>query len=156
MGFSQFNSLTNVVKCIIVSQNGSAQTMRFLILNANTWEVAQEPQWRLAKYSFKTLSICDFLFSRHHARTKGTVQLSTGSTKATMSASLGPVLSLLFLLRIHITSGRRTFKLLQQPQPLKPHFPRPQLHLQSKVHILTLLKSSQMGFSQFNSLTRIG
>ena len=55
MGFSQFNSLTNVVKCIIVSQNGSAQTMRFLILNANTLEVAQEPQWRLAKYSFKTI-----------------------------------------------------------------------------------------------------
>ena len=87
MGFYQFNSLTDVVKCIIVSQNGSAQTMCFLIRNANTLEVAQEPQWRHAKYSSKTLSICDFPLSRNHARTKATVQLSTGSTKATMRAS---------------------------------------------------------------------
>ena len=76
-----------VVKCNIVSQNGSAQTMHFLIRNAKTLEEAQEPQWKLAKYSFNILSICDFPFSRNHARTKATVQLSTGSTKATTTAS---------------------------------------------------------------------
>ena len=82
-----------------------------------------------------------FFLPRTLVRKKAAVQLSTGSMKATMSASWGLVLSLFFLQGIRCPSGRPIIKLLQQPLQQHLHLPLPLIHFQSKVHILKCISN---------------
>ena len=61
--------------------------MCFLIWNAHLLEVDQEARWRLAKYSLLIEIYSMYILSRTLVRKQAAAQLSTGSMKATISAS---------------------------------------------------------------------